>query len=71
MDRNRDDEIRKRALQIWEDEGRPDGKDVEHWARAERQLDSGGQRGGTPDPTGFADGSKSERTAEDLKSGRK
>jgi hypothetical protein len=32
------DAIRERAYQIWEDEGRPHGKDFDHWLRAEREL---------------------------------
>lgn len=34
----REDEIRQRAHQIWEREGRPDGMDKDHWTRAEREL---------------------------------
>lgn len=30
--------ISERAHAIWESEGRPTGKDVEHWLRAEREL---------------------------------
>jgi len=26
------------ARQIWEDEGRPAGRDLDHWVRAEQQL---------------------------------
>lgn len=29
------DEIRSIAYQIWEEEGYPEGRDVEHWLRAE------------------------------------
>ena len=32
------DLIRQRAYEIWEQSGRPDGLDLEHWAEAERQL---------------------------------
>ncbi len=31
----REDEIRLIAYSIWEEEGCPDGKDCEHWMRAE------------------------------------
>lgn len=31
-------QIGKRAYQIWEEEGRPEGRDVEHWLRAEAEL---------------------------------
>ncbi|WFU12688.1 DUF2934 domain-containing protein (plasmid) [Rhizobium sp. CB3090] len=31
-------EIRERAYAIWENEGRPEGRHLEHWERAERQI---------------------------------
>jgi hypothetical protein len=30
--------IRERTYAIWEDEGRPHGKDLEHWLRAEAEM---------------------------------
>ncbi len=30
--------IPERAYQIWEQEGRPEGKSLEHWLRAEREA---------------------------------
>lgn len=38
--------IRSLANQFWEDEGRPEGKEAEHWRRASEQL-STSQRGAT------------------------
>jgi hypothetical protein len=38
MASGRDDEIRKRAHEIWENEGRPDGREKDHWERAEREM---------------------------------
>ena len=38
MDTAREDTIRTRAHQIWESEGRPDGRDHEHWEAAEREM---------------------------------
>jgi hypothetical protein len=32
------DKIRQRAFEIWEAEGCPDGRDVEHWKRAEAEV---------------------------------
>ena len=32
------DRIRKRAHQLWEEAGRPNGSDVDHWLRAEKEL---------------------------------
>lgn len=31
------------AYQYWEAEGRPDGKDMEHWLKAERALNAPAQ----------------------------
>lgn len=71
MDWNREEEIRRRALQIWENEGKPEGKDAQHWAQAERELEVASKSGGASgNATGFAEGSATERTAEDLKSGK-
>lgn len=30
--------IAERAYQLWENEGRPEGRDVEFWTRAEQEL---------------------------------
>jgi hypothetical protein len=37
-DRHLEQHIRERAYQIWLDDGKPNGKDREHWQRAEREL---------------------------------
>jgi Protein of unknown function (DUF2934) len=36
----REQAIRERAYAIWEEEGRPEGKDREHWLRAEVEINS-------------------------------
>ncbi|MFC0202139.1 DUF2934 domain-containing protein [Paracoccus rhizosphaerae] len=36
MDRN--ERIRARAHEIWESEGRPEGRESEHWMRAEAEI---------------------------------
>jgi hypothetical protein len=33
-----EDRTRKRAHEIWEREGRPEGKSEEHWFRAEAEI---------------------------------
>ncbi|MBM3604162.1 MAG: DUF2934 domain-containing protein, partial [Alphaproteobacteria bacterium] len=38
MDEKRTQKIRDRAHAIWEDAGRPEGRDAEHWAQAEREI---------------------------------
>jgi hypothetical protein len=35
---DREDRMRERAYQIWEEQGRPEGRDLEHWHEAARQL---------------------------------
>ncbi|OJY02033.1 MAG: hypothetical protein BGP07_14510 [Rhizobiales bacterium 63-22] len=35
-----DEERRKRAYEIWENEGRPEGHHLEHWQRAGEQLEA-------------------------------
>jgi hypothetical protein len=34
-------QIRARAYEIWEEEGRPHGRAKEHWAQAEREFRAG------------------------------
>jgi hypothetical protein len=36
---DREDEIRKRAREIWEKEGRPEGRDIAHWEQAKAELE--------------------------------
>ena len=38
MDQDHQERIRQRAHEIWESEGRPEGRDAEHWTRAEEEL---------------------------------
>ena len=33
------EQIRQRAHELWEQEGRPEGRHEEHWARARRELE--------------------------------
>jgi Protein of unknown function (DUF2934) len=37
----REQRIRERAHALWEREGRPEGRDGEHWAQACREIDMG------------------------------
>ena len=38
MDEELQKRIRERAHQLWEEEGRPEGRADEHWARARAEL---------------------------------
>lgn len=35
---DRETRVRERAHQLWEQEGRPDGRDFDHWERAAREI---------------------------------
>src|ERR1700741_3356736 len=37
--------IRRRAYEIWERNGRPEGRDDEHWREAEAELAAAGDQG--------------------------
>jgi hypothetical protein len=39
--RPNDEKIKMRAYEIWEREGRPDGREDEHWHRAEKDVVEG------------------------------
>jgi hypothetical protein len=43
MPEQKEQAIRERAYAIWEEEGRPDGQDLEHWRRAEDEVNSAGE----------------------------
>ncbi|MFC6447516.1 DUF2934 domain-containing protein [Shinella zoogloeoides] len=41
MAQDREDRIRKRAYQLWQQEGSPQGRPDDHWLQAEREIDHG------------------------------
>ncbi|WP_206513297.1 DUF2934 domain-containing protein [Pelagibacterium montanilacus] len=53
-----DEDIRRRAYELWEKEGKPEGRDLEHWLRASEDsgsADDGPQEdGSTEGPIGAA-----------------
>lgn len=49
MNTHREEAIRARAHQLWEDEGRPEGREREHWEAAEREF---GERKDDETPNG-------------------
>ena len=85
MTNDRDEQIRRRAHEIWESEGRPHGRDEEHWQRAceeiEREVGTSDTeaaqmaslRGSSPDPTqpAPASGPKRDRTASNAPGAKK
>lgn len=45
MQDNRTERIRQRAYALWEADGFPQGRDAEHWYRAEQEIDGGAPNG--------------------------
>jgi hypothetical protein len=45
MNKSSEDQIRKRAQEIWEENHRPDGRDDEFWHQAEWELQQGEDHG--------------------------
>jgi hypothetical protein len=41
---DRDQAIRERAYAIWEEEGRPQGKHLQHWLRAEAETNAAAEQ---------------------------
>jgi hypothetical protein len=54
MDQDHQERIKQRAHELWESEGRPEGRDADHWSQAEQELHSqtgeGDQTGGGDQP---------------------
>jgi hypothetical protein len=66
---DREDRIRRRAHQIWEEEGHPDGQEAEHWKRAVREID--GDTGRRDRPEGEQSTPLSTRRGNSIVSGMK
>ncbi|MBN9055043.1 MAG: DUF2934 domain-containing protein [Rhizobiales bacterium] len=41
MNDDREDRIRRRAYELWQQEGSPEGKPDDHWLQAEHEIDHG------------------------------
>lgn len=50
MDKQKEDRIRQRAYQLWEDDGSPEGRADDYWGRAEAQVNAEGDEA-PPEPT--------------------
>jgi hypothetical protein len=57
MESDRTEKIRARAHQIWEREGRPEGRHEQHWAQAAHEIDNedAATRGEGPTVTAYND----------------
>jgi hypothetical protein len=64
-ERNREERIRLRALEIWREQGCPDGRAKEHWEQAEREVGSNSSgAGGNQKPTSWSLPNKSAASQE-------
>jgi hypothetical protein len=70
MDRDREEEIRMRAHRIWEQEGKPVGRDAEHWQKAMQELTGRSSSGDAKAREPLNEASASSRAAQDLQSGK-
>jgi hypothetical protein len=53
IQKDREERIRLRALEIWREQGCPDGRAREHWEQAEREVGGNdGSEAGGDQPTG-------------------
>lgn len=57
---SKDDEIRARAYQIWEQEGRPHGRQDEHWRQAAQELGAGTETVADPHTGMMGDGTEEQ-----------
>ena len=44
-----EEQVRKRAHALWEDEGRPEGRALDHWLAAKNEADSETPEAALPD----------------------
>lgn len=56
MTPDRDKRIQMRAYEIWEREGRPEGRESSHWEQARAEIDGEGGAGAGQSYSGEADG---------------
>jgi hypothetical protein len=62
---DREQRVRERAFQIWIEEGQPEGKDREHWERAEKEVaGTPPQAPGGTSVTGLIDGGEGHAPSE-------
>ncbi len=63
-ERRREEKIRLRALEIWREQGCPDGRAREHWEQAKREVDGEADReaGGDQTPSSVDPGPDRNRS---------
>ena len=61
MDGN--ERIAQRAYSLWEQEGRPHGRDLDHWLSAQAEIDGGSRTDETDAPPPPAPGRRAKNAA--------
>ncbi|WMY06653.1 DUF2934 domain-containing protein [Paraburkholderia phenoliruptrix] len=59
-----EDRIRKRAYELWESDGSPEGRADDYWARAEAQIEAEGESGDAEPAVASDQSGKGRRAAE-------
>ena len=59
-----EDRIRKRAYELWESDGSPEGRPDDYWLRAQAQIEAEGEAGDTEPPAAMDQSGKGRRAAE-------
>ncbi|MBB2969903.1 DUF2934 domain-containing protein [Mesorhizobium sp. RMAD-H1] len=64
MDTGKEEQIKARAYEIWEQEGRPQGREHEHWEQARREIAGNGMGdGASPQQNEAGEADEAERRA--------
>ncbi|MGY6253645.1 DUF2934 domain-containing protein [Paraburkholderia caledonica] len=59
-----EDRIRKRAYELWESDGSPEGRPDDYWLRAQAQIEAEGDAGDAEPPVAAEQSGKGRRAAE-------
>jgi hypothetical protein len=59
-----EDRIRKRAYELWESDGSPEGRADDYWSRAQAQIEAEGETGDSQPPAAADQSGKGRRAAE-------
>jgi hypothetical protein len=59
-----EDRIRKRAYELWESDGSPEGRPDDYWLRAQAQIEAEGDAGDAEPPAAADQSGKGRRAAE-------
>lgn len=71
METAKHQEIAERAYALWEQEGRPDGRNAEHWRKAEQELANPGRKTQQEASSGAGTRTPSDAPTRDVPSPRK